>query len=345
MITRFLFAVFIFLAFQSCTDKYQVIASRYQFSEKSSVPQYSNFHYWAAHPWKNDPSDSIPKPLLTEPRDSVVDVFFLHPTTYTDARLGWNAGINDGYINAKTDYSSILYQASVFNQYARVFAPRYRQAHLSAFFINNENASTAFDTAYADIKKAFEFYLQYQNNGRPVIIAGHSQGAFLAIRLLKEFFDGRPLQQQLVAAYIVGWPVMQNSFDSIPVCSSPGMTNCFTSWRTFRKGYVPRYINSESPAIVTNPLSWTTDPAYVEARHNEGGVLRDFNKIIKQTAGAQIEGNVLWTKKPEFPGAFFFRTKNYHIGDINLYYMNIRKNVEERIQSFLAKKQNLIKKD
>ncbi len=339
MVIRIFLAALFLTLLQSCMDKYQVIASRYQFSEKSPEPQYRHLDYWAAHPWKNDPSDSIPKPLLTESRDSLVDVFFLHPTTYTDARLGWNAGINDSYINAKTDYSSILYQASVFNQHARVFAPRYRQAHLSAFFIKNENASASFDTAYADIKNAFEFYLQYNNNGRPIIIAGHSQGAYLGIRLLKEFFDGKPLQQQLVAAYIVGWPVNRNSFDSIPVCSSPGMTNCFTSWRTFRQGYVPGYINNESPAYVTNPLSWTTDPGYVEARNNQGGVLRDFNKIIKQTAGAQIEGNVLWTKKPEFPGAFFFRTKNYHIGDINLYYMNIRRNVEERINSFANRSQ------
>jgi hypothetical protein len=79
---------------------------------------------WAAHPWKWDPSDSIPKPLRNETRDSMVDVFFLHPTTFTSLKskeIG-NAAIDDDYINAKTDYSTILFQASVFNQQCRVFA-------------------------------------------------------------------------------------------------------------------------------------------------------------------------------------------------------------------------------
>ncbi|MGZ5285563.1 MAG: DUF3089 domain-containing protein, partial [Flavisolibacter sp.] len=163
------------------------------------------------------------------------------------------------------------------------------------------------------------------------------QGAYLSIRLLKEFFDGRPLSKQLVAAYIVGWPVVKESFQSIPVCTTPNMTGCFTSWRTFRLDYIPDYIKHESPAYVTNPLSWTTDTTYVDAKNNEGGLLRDFNKLEIHTAGAGINGNVLWTKKPVFPGAVFFRTKNYHIGDINLYYMNIRKNVKERVFAFVEK--------
>ena len=98
------------------------------------IPDYNKPVYWAAHPWKSDPSDSLPELLLTDKNDSLVDVFFIHPTTYTGTRQEWNADINNAYINAKTDYSSILYQASVFNQHCRIFAPRYRQAHLSAFF-------------------------------------------------------------------------------------------------------------------------------------------------------------------------------------------------------------------
>lgn len=338
MITRIFYSIILLSLIFSCTDKYKALTSRYHFPEKYNEPRYHSLDYWAAHPWKKDPSDSVPKPLLSEKRDSAADVFFLHPTTYTDARLGWNAGINDGYINAKTDYSSILYQASVFNQHCRVFAPRYRQAHLSGFFIKNENAVAAFDTAYADVREAFLFYLNHYNNGRPVIIAGHSQGAYLCIRLLKEFFDGKSLSKQLVAAYIAGWPVARESFQALPFCTNPGMTGCFTSWRTFRINYIPKYIHEESRAYVSNPLTWNADTSYVDAKYNEGGILRDFNKLILHTAGAKINGNVLWTKKPVFPGAVFFRTKNYHIGDINLYYMNIRKNVEERIASFIERK-------
>lgn len=326
----------VIIAVQGCAKKYQVFVQNYQLKETSVTPRYNNLNYWAAHPWKKDPSDSLPKQLQAEKNDSLVDVFFLHPTTYTVSRSGWNADINDGYINAKTDYSSILYQASVFNQHCRVFAPRYRQGHLSAFFLNNDETRSAFDTAYADIKRAFEFYLEHYNNNRPIIIAGHSQGAMMAERLLKEFFDRKPLLQKLVAAYIVGWPIPQNFFEEIPVCKDSLQTNCLCGWRTLKKNYIPGYIKRESTtSLVTNPLSWTTSDERIKASKNNGSILRDFNKIVLHTTDAKIHNGVLWVHKPKFPGAVFYRSKNYHIGDINLFYMNMRENIEQRIYSYV----------
>jgi hypothetical protein len=325
-----------FALIEGCTNKYHCFVQYYQFEQKTNTPDYQNLNYWAAHPWKKDPSDSVSKPLRSEKKDSLVDVFFVHPTTYTDVRFGWNANINDAYINAKTDYSSILYQASVFNQHCRLFAPRYRQAHLSAFFINNNETKAAFDTAYADVKRAFGFYLEHFNNNRPIIIAGHSQGAMMVERLLKDFFDGKPLQQKLVVAYIVGFPIPQNSFENIPVCNDSLQTNCFCGWRTFQKNYTPAYAKAEkTTSSVTNPLSWTTTPSYIGSEKNKGSVLRDFNKVISHTTDAQIHNGVLWVNKPKFPGAIFYRSKNFHIGDINLFYMNMRVNIEQRIFSYL----------
>jgi hypothetical protein len=333
---RLLAFFILFVVVSGCSKKYQAFVQQYQFKEKTSVPDYNNLDYWAAHPWKKDLSDSIPKPLRIEKQDSIVDVFFLHPTTYTDVRFGWNANINDAYINAKTDYSSILYQASVFNQHCRIFAPRYRQAHFSSFFINNSETRAAFDTAYADVKRAFEFYLEHYNNNRPIIIAGHSQGAMMSERLLKDFFDGKPLQQKLVVGYFIGWPTPQNSFEKIPVCEDSLQTNCFCGWRTFKKNYTPSYVKEEKTiSYVTNPLSWTTTSEYVGTEKHKGSVLRDFNKVIPNTTDAQIHNGVLWVNKPKFPGAIFYRSRNYHIGDINLFYMNMRENIEQRISAYM----------
>jgi len=158
----------------SCSDKYLVYKDQYRFKSKDGKPDYSDLHYWAAHPWKWDPSDSIPAPLRNEKRDSAVDIFFLHPTMYTMKQKNnkLNADIDDEYINAKTDYSTILYQASVFNQHARVFAARYREAHISTYLIKDSVvAAAAFDLAYEDIKTAFEYFLQYYNN-HPLEIYG-----------------------------------------------------------------------------------------------------------------------------------------------------------------------------
>ncbi len=310
--------------------------SKYPFPKKDTVPDYFNLNNWAALPWKKDPSDSLPRALKKQLQDTLIDVFFIHPTTYTDAKTNWNASVNDSLLNHKTDYSTILYQASAFNQHARIFSPRYRQAHLSAFFADNDSTRAAFDTAYTDVRSAFLVYLKNYNHSRPLIIAGHSQGSKMAERLLKEFFDGKPLQQLLVAAYIIGWPIPQNYFDFLPVCRDAQQTGCFCGWRTFRKNYIPPYIQLEtSTSYVTNPLNWMTTSLQVGRGMNKGSVLKDFNKIVTHTTDAQVHEGVLWVNRPKFPGSVFYNTLNYHIADINLFYINLRENVQERIVSYL----------
>ncbi|HEY6504433.1 MAG TPA: DUF3089 domain-containing protein [Chitinophagaceae bacterium] len=334
--SRFLFFLVLFFHFPSCSDKYKAFQNNYTFKSKDGKPDYSDINYWAAHPGKWDPSDSIPKPLQYESRDSSADVFFLYPTTYTKKIESDNASIDDDYINAKTDYTAILYQASVFNQQCRVFSPRYRQASIKLFFAKDEDIKEkAFDIAYADIKNAFEYYLQHWNNGRPIIIAGHSQGSKFAEQLLKDYFEGKPLYNKLVVAYVAGWSVPKEYFTSLKMCSDSLQTGCVCSWRTFRKGYVPAYLEFEKGnSFVTNPLTWTTDDQPAPRQMNKGSVLFKFNKVYKQTTGAQISNGFLYTKKPKFPWSFLYFTKNYHAGDFNLYYMNIRENIRQRIVAF-----------
>ena len=216
LINVFLFQFIFFLP--SCSHKNYTGAINYHFRSDSSKTDYSNLNYWAAHPFKKDPSDEVPLHLANEPGDTLADVFFIHPTTYTEKNrlMGWNADIDNAELNKKTDNSAILFQASVFNKYCRVFAPRYRQANLQAFFTSDkQKAESVLDTAYEDVKAAFIFYMNTYNQGRPVIIAGHSQGTTHAGKLLKEFFEGKPLQKQLVCAYSIGMPVFTTYFSQM----------------------------------------------------------------------------------------------------------------------------------
>jgi hypothetical protein len=323
----------------SCSRKNYPNLADYSFKSKDHRPDYSDLHYWAAHPWKWDPSDSIPKPVRNDHyKDSLVDVFFIHPTTLLDDKDNRsNADIDDSLLNIKTDYSPILYQSSVFNEKCRVFAPRYRQAHLQAFYWKDkEKSAIAFDTAYADVKNAFEYYLKNYNNGKPIIIASHSQGTLHAGKLLKEFFEGKELYKKLVCAYVIGMPIPEKYFSAIPPCQDATSTGCVLGWRTFKTGFTDTvFVARENfKAFVTNPLTWQMDTLYAPSSLNKGGVLKNFNKIKKGVVDAQVHGNVLWTKKPKFFGNILLRTKNYHIGDINLFYNNIRLNVRTRIQSY-----------
>lgn len=342
LIYKYLFYLPLFTTMGSCSEKHLPTQIAYKFKSADGKPDYSNLYYWASHPWKKDPADNIPSSIQNENIDSVADVFFIYPTTYTDETmpLGWNADIDNEALNKKTDNSTILYQASVFNKHCRIFAPRYRQANIKAFYTENkDSANKAFDLAYDDIKNAFEYYLSNYNYGQPIIIASHSQGTLHAGRLLKEFFEGKILQKKLVCAYIIGLPVFADYFKDLKPCLDSKETGCFISWRTFKQGYIPKFVQNEKiKAYVTNPLTWAMDDNFAPAKLNKGGILKNFNKVIPELVHAQIHGNILWVNKPRFFGNIFLTMKNYHIVDYNLFYVNIRENVETRINTYLHKK-------
>ena len=118
------------------------------------------------------------------------------------------------------------------------------------------------------------------------------------------------------------------------MCEDSLQTGCVCGWRTFRKGYKPDYIKAENGnSLVTNPITWKTDSEYASRKMNKGSVLFKFNKVYKKTTDAKIQDGVVWVNRPKFPWSFLYATKNYHVGDINLYYMEIRTNVETRIMS------------
>jgi hypothetical protein len=189
----------------------------------------------------------------------------------------------------------------------------------------------AFDTAYSDIRIAFQHYLDHYQ-GRPIIIASHSQGTQHAKRLLKEFFDNKPLRNKLVAAYLLGIAVKKEEFESIPLCRDSSQTGCYVSWRTFRKDYEgPAYIAREPEMGVINPLTWTSDTSYAPKSLHKGAILYKFNSLVKKPNDAQVHKNILWISRPKFPGGFLYKTKNYHAGDYNLFYANIRADVRRRI--------------
>lgn len=303
-------------------------------------PDYSSPMCWAALPDRVDNADQTPDGLQDRQQIAEADVFFVHPTTYTGERgqKYWNAPIDQEKLNQKTDETTILYQASIFNGAGRVFAPRYRQAHLHAYFAKGEEkiqAEKAFGVAYQDVRSAFEYYLKHFHNGRPIIIASHSQGTTHAKRLLLEYFDGKPLQNKLVAAYLVGIPVEKSLYTNLSPCENAEDIGCYVSWRSFRRGYLPKFHKSDNDIVATNPLLWTTESAYGPKTLNEGAVLWKFEKLLPGLADAKVNEGLLWINKPRFPGSIFFTRRNYHLADFNFYYVNVRENAMLRVRRFL----------
>jgi hypothetical protein len=305
-------------------------------SEVTAAPDYRQDRYWAALPWTKDAADLTPNGLTDEQDNAKADVFFIHLTTYVgkSGEKLWNGPVRDAKINERTQAGTIQFQASIFNGVGRVFAPYYRQAHLHAYFTEDTlSARRAFDLAYNDVRQAFQHYLKTHNRGRPIIIAAHSQGTTHAIRLLQEFFDGKKLKEQLVAAYIVGIKVEQESFAELMPCQDSTDIGCYTSWRTFKRGYEPKV--QEEGVVVTNPLLWTTSNEMAPANLNMGAVIRPFEKVIPAASNAQVYGPILWASKPKFNGSWLLMTNNYHAGDFNIFYMNVRENAALRTDVYL----------
>ncbi len=311
------------------------------------APDYSNFDHWAAHPDKVDFADRTPKQEIKNMQaDAPIDVLFFYPTTYTGSKRYetlWNAAVDDAKTNKKTDEGAILFQASIFNGVGRVFAPRYRQAHLNVFFNKKKLASgkAALALAYTDIEAAFDYYLKHWNEGRPFIIAAHSQGALHAMNLLKKKIEGTPLQSQLVAAYIVGWPVRNDFYTVLKPCEKPDQANCYCSWRTWDRKYIMGRKNDarlDKNVVCTNPINWTTtEGLYSPKADNKGGVVRPYSKIYPNMVDAEIYRGILLSSRPKFKGSVLFRRKNYHIGDLNLFYMNVRENAGVRAGAYFRK--------
>jgi len=327
----------------SACQRAPVAWSRFRPESLPPAPDYVQEANWAALPQRADAADHVPlKSPYRDGQDRArADVFFIHPTVYAGrppTADAWNADVRDSVLNRTVNNTTILNQASVFNGVCRVYAPRYRQAHYAAFTTDDRaSAQEALNVAYADVRAAFQHYLDRFNDGRPIVIAGHSQGTVHAVRLLQEFFDGKPLQNWLVGAYLVGKPVPPGTFRVLKPIEKPGQCGTYASWCTFTRGFTPtsRFYTEglTDSKLGTNPLLWNSSEAHAFREANRGGVGLKFT-FVPRMSDAQNHHGVLWIGTPNVRGAWLLRTKVWHRADYNLFWGNIRENVALQVQHF-----------
>lgn len=330
------------VALSGCGARIQTVSTSFDTQRPPSPPDYSLESHWAALPQMRDAADSVPTQsgFHNAQANAKADVFFVYPTIYTGKPSldhPWNADVSDAALNGEIQRTTILNQASVFNGSCRVYAPYYRQAHLYSFYTEHaEDGQRALELAYTDVRAAFQYYLEHYNQGRPIVMASHSQGSYHTMRLLQEFFDGKPLRSKLVVAYPIGRAIPRDAFRTILPSQRPDETGVWASWNTFARGYVPdRYEKYYVNAVSVNPLLWNTSEDYAPKALNRGGVGPKFN-YLPEVSDAQNHDNLLWINKPFVKGRAFLRTRVWHRADINLFYNNIRENVAWRVSSFFA---------
>ncbi|MED5543942.1 MAG: DUF3089 domain-containing protein [Pseudomonadota bacterium] len=313
---------------------------------------------WVARPGlQNDPAQWLPEGASTAPVGSArAAIFFVHPTSYME-KAHWNAPLDDEDANNRAALFTQT-MASAFTAAGDVWAPRYRQATIGAFFTARPEARQALDLAYGDLESAFAVFLRENPEG-PIVLVGHSQGALLLRRLLRDHVAGTPVAARVAAAYLPGWPV---SLDhdlpkmGLPQCTSDNQAGCVLSWLSvadpadtsaLTAGYLRQTgLDGQkldgSPFLCTNPLIGAQDGA-ADARANTGTLVPDFAEktgtLAPQVVPAACElDNFLHIGAPPKLelGDYVLPGNNYHVYDILLFWENLRADARKRLTAWLA---------
>ena len=317
-------AFFLFLFFVS-QALYSQEMMRYQYSDN-----------WAVLP------DKLPKNILNTIHDSTlfesIDVFYIYPTLLSDLKdQRWNISVQDSIHRKEVLDLAIKFQASAWAESGRMYAPYYQQAHIRSYDSLENGGRDALLFAYADIKAAFEYYLKNYNHGRGIILAGHSQGSTHISLLLKDFFDGKELQKQLVVAYMPGIGLSTNEFKAIPFLINSEGIGGFVTWNTFKKNVKSvNYNKWHKGKAVINPITWDLSPLSRKKEHL--GLYYTNGKKYKHVFQTElIDGGLILTKLSYPFNLAALKMESFHIGDINLFWENIRQNSKQRGQAWVLK--------
>jgi Protein of unknown function (DUF3089) len=170
------------------------------------------------------------------------DCFYVYPT------LSYDEGGNSDMVANDEERRIVETQFARFGDQCNTFAPIYRSVTLAALRALMAGKPIAADRElnYADVRDAWRHYLAHDNQGRPFVLIGHSQGSGLLKRLIAEEIDGKPTQKLMLSAMLAGTNVLVatgksvgGDFKATPLCRKSDQTGCVTAWVTFRETAPP----------------------------------------------------------------------------------------------------------
>ncbi|MEY4604932.1 MAG: hypothetical protein RIT43_2224 [Bacteroidota bacterium] len=293
---------------------------------------YSLSQNWAVLPGKT--TEGLEKVKVCTCSDSI-DVFYVYPTLFLDDNdPRWIKELDDTVFQKRVLDNAVKYQASAWASAGQLYVPYYRQAHIRSYRNLNEGGTDSLLFAYRDVRSAFMYYLEHYNKGRGIILASHSQGSTHVSLLLKEFFDGKPLQSQLIAAYIPGIGFDKNEFGTVKLMTSPEQIGGFVTWNTHKKKPEKRSVKWHLGKAVINPVTWDTS-AFSSRKLHKGFLFRN-DKLYTKAVSVHLANGYIWVRPPRFPYRYLaFTMKNYHIGDVNFFWEDIRQNAILRARVYL----------
>lgn len=290
--------------------------------------------------------------LSLPPTTKNVDVFYLYPTAWrkqneTDPNINEidNASMRIG------SNAAFARQATTFETVCNVYAPYYRQAD-AAYTLTlptlEERDAVIAGIPTLDAMAAFDYYIKHFNNGRPFILAGHSQGSNVLLNILSGYMKEHPdVYERMIAAYVIGYSVTEAYLTDNPhlkFATDAEDTGVIISYNT----QSPNVAMGDNPvvlegALAINPINWSREETPATTDEGLGSFMPSAGVFsqVPQYADATLDldqGVVICSTADEdalhaiSPG---FPTGIYHSFDYSFYYFNLRANAADRIAAFL----------
>ena len=296
-----------------------------------SAPDYSQPENWA---------------YLAIGEDKDADLFLVCPTV--DMLDEYNMSMDDEETKASF-LGALNMERGIYEDTARMYAPYYRQAAMKVYELDAPEREPYMALAYSDVSAAFDWYLEHENQGRPIILAGFSQGADMCYRLLAEYFGSEELYSQLVAVYAIGWPCtefMAAKYPQICPAQTDNDIGVVISFDCEAPEVKETFIfPAGQKAFSINPLNWRTDSVPADKSENPGACFTSYSgKIKREEAGlcgcyldtargvVKVTDIVAEDYPPVVPG---LPAGAYHIYDYQFFFRSLQINVGVRTQQYL----------
>ncbi len=286
--------------------------------------------------------------------DKPVDIFYVYPTAWQKiSDSDPDVCEIDNPIMIQTVNAIMLpEQASVFETVGNIYAPYYRQVAINTLaYAPARKEALLLSKTVPDVIAAFDYFIRHYNQGRPYIIASHSQGSNVLMYLMSGYMKTHPeVYDRMVAAYMIGYDITPGYMAGNPhlrFAESATDTKVIISYNTEAEvPDAPNPVMADGVGLAINPLTWTRTSAYASTAQNLGSMTwtpQGLQAVVPGYADAQVNltrGTLVCSSVD--PDDYFNPANPvmprgvYHIGDYRFYYYNLRQNAQDRVDTYMA---------
>ena len=283
---------------------------------------------------------------LAEGDGKAADLFLICPTVDMGEDGNLNMLMDDEAVK-ESFVGALNMERGIYEDSAVMYAPFYRQMTFPVYADGLAGSGRHLEIAYGDTEKAFLYYMEHLNNGRPLILAGFSQGAQLALMLLMDHFDDPMLQDRLIAAYLIGWKVTEDDLEAYPhlrMAAGEDDTGVIVSFNTESPETHDSIIVPDGVRTLgINPLNWETDSTPADRSLNKGACLTDYSGAVAEEipglTGAYLDPERGTLKAVDIiPSDYsndLFPDGVYHLYDYQFFFRNLEENAAVRTEAWL----------